>query len=265
MYKAVALDLDGTILTSKNQVTEKTKRVLTEIRKMGIKVIIATGRTLTTARPIKDKLELEMPLITNNGSRVYNEYNQLLKEFSIPSDILNEILKLKRNSNIHLNIYSNEKWYVEKDNFHKNVINYQKFNNFFYELTDFDKFLNKEVTKLVYMGKHEELVELEEKINNISPYIKTMFSTEFSLEVINAETSKAAALLAVLDKEQIKLEETIAFGDGFNDYEMLKSAGKACIMGNAHYKLKESLPEIEVIGTNDDESVAEYLGKIFNI
>lgn len=265
MYKAVALDLDGTILTSDNRITEKTKIILTKLRKKGIKVFIATGRTLSTSQPVKDKLGLKIPLITNNGSRVYDENNILLKEYSISAETMEKILNLERLPHIHLNIYENERWYVEKENYNEDVMKYQDSNNFYYELTDFEKFRGKNVTKLVYMGEYEELSVLDEKIKIINSNLKTMFSTEFSLEVINAETSKAAALTAILEKERIKLEEIIAFGDGFNDYEMLKNAGKACIMGNAHYKLKESLPAIEVIGTNDEEAVANYLKSLYEL
>ena len=59
------------------------------------------------------------------------------------------------------------------------------------------------------------------------------------------------------------LADCIAFGDGMNDAEMLSMAGKGCIMANAHQRLKDLHPELEVIGSNADDSVPHYLRKLY--
>ncbi|WP_149013914.1 HAD hydrolase family protein, partial [Escherichia coli] len=53
------------------------------------------------------------------------------------------------------------------------------------------------------------------------------------------------------------------FGDGMNDAEMLSMAGKGCIMGSAHQRLKDLHPELEVIGTNAEDAVPHYLRKLY--
>ncbi len=50
-----------------------------------------------------------------------------------------------------------------------------------------------------------------------------------------------------------------------NDKEMLNMAGKGCIMSNAHQRLKDLLPELEVIGSNADNAVPDYLRKLYNV
>lgn len=59
------------------------------------------------------------------------------------------------------------------------------------------------------------------------------------------------------------LKERIAFGDGMNDAEMLSMAGKGCIMADAHQRLKDLHPELEVIGSNADDAVPHYLRKLY--
>ena len=59
-----------------------------------------------------------------------------------------------------------------------------------------------------------------------------------------------------------QLKDSIAFGDGMNDYEMLKIAGKGCIMKDASPELKSLLPELEVIGSNADDAVPHYLANL---
>ena len=66
-----------------------------------------------------------------------------------------------------------------------------------------------------------------------------------------------------MKKEKIKMSEVVAFGDGFNDYEMLQEVGKGYVMGNAFYRLSEALPDNEVIGTCDVDAEAKKLVELF--
>ena len=59
------------------------------------------------------------------------------------------------------------------------------------------------------------------------------------------------------------MEDSVAFGDGCNDYDLLKKAGKGFVMGNAFYRLKESLPENETVESNVDNGVAKKLVELF--
>ncbi len=68
---------------------------------------------------------------------------------------------------------------------------------------------------------------------------------------------------AVAKKLGYSLQDCIAFGDGMNDAEMLSMAGKGCIMGSAHQRLKDLHPELEVIGTNAEDAVPHYLRKLY--
>ena len=79
-------------------------------------------------------------------------------------------------------------------------------------------------------------------------------------ELIRLKTLKK--VLKILD---IKPEEVIAFGDSMNDYEMLSLVGKPFIMGNANKRLIEALPNVEVIGNNNEDGIGEKLQEIFNI
>ena len=75
--------------------------------------------------------------------------------------------------------------------------------------------------------------------------------------------SASSALEAVSKAMGYQLKDCIAFGDGMNDKEMLSMAGKGCVMGNAHQRLKDLLPQLEVIGTNAQDAVPHYLRHLF--
>lgn len=89
------------------------------------------------------------------------------------------------------------------------------------------------------------------------------FSTLTCLEVMAGGVSKGHALEAVAKMLGYTLSDCIAFGDGMNDAEMLSMAGKGCIMANAHQRLKDLHPELEVIGSNADDAVPHYLRKLY--
>ena len=67
------------------------------------------------------------------------------------------------------------------------------------------------------------------------------------------------AVKGILQREGIRPEEVLAFGDGLNDLNMLRLAGKGIVMGNAVPQLVEALPHNERIDTNREEAVAQYI------
>ena len=75
--------------------------------------------------------------------------------------------------------------------------------------------------------------------------------------------TKGEAVKNIMEKLNISLENTMAFGDGLNDYEMLSEVGKGLLMGNCAERLREKLPNNEVIGKNTENGVAKYLKEIF--
>ncbi len=93
--------------------------------------------------------------------------------------------------------------------------------------------------------------------------VNVSFSLPTCLEVMAGGVSKGHALEAVSKLLNYSLKECIAFGDGMNDVEMLSMAGKSCIMLNAAQRLKDTLPEVEVIGSNVEDAVPQTLRALF--
>ena len=87
-YKLIALDLDGTLKKSKNKITEKTKKAIIQAQKLGVKIILASGRPTAGLRHEAEELELEKYggfLLSFNGASVIDVktkkviYEQTLK------------------------------------------------------------------------------------------------------------------------------------------------------------------------------------------
>ncbi len=266
MYKAVVSDLDGTLLNGSHAIDEFTKEIVSEVINRGIKFYIATGRSYSGAKDIMDKLGLKIPLITSNGARILDEegneiyINNLEKKYS---DSILDIDYKKIGGNIVFNAYSRNDWYVTEDRREF----YMKINpkrTFFPEVTTLEELKTKEFTKIFFLGEHDELLELEKEIENITKgEVNIAFVLEHCLEIFSKESDKANAVRFLLEKDGLTLKDSVAFGDGCNDYNLLKEAGKGFVMGNALYRLKESLPENETVETNADNGVAKKLVELF--
>ncbi|QXM07126.1 Cof-type HAD-IIB family hydrolase [Crassaminicella indica] len=261
-YKAVISDLDGTLLNSNHRISNYTKGVIQKVVEKGIKFFIATGRHHMDAAHIKKQLELDTTLISSNGSRVHHGEEEIFA-YDLEEEIVKELLRMDIDEDIYKNIYQGDQWFAERE---MNWI--KQFNNesgFFYKLVDFKSLKNYNAAKIFFIcEQHEKLIKVKEKIEkNYEGQLNIAFSLPQCLEIMPQGVSKGHALKNVLKKYDIQLEEVVAFGDGLNDLEMLTAAGKGLVMGNAHDKLKEVLPDHEIIGTNDEDAVANYLEKLF--
>lgn len=120
------------------------------------------------------------------------------------------------------------------------------------------------VSKFFFIGDHEHLMRLEKELFLLTDgNVNIAMVTPECLEVFDIEVHKGNAIKILMKKEKIKMSEVVAFGDGFNDYEMLKMVGKGYVMGNALYQLKEALPDNEIIGTCDSDAEAKKLIELF--
>lgn len=262
MYKLIISDLDGTLLNEKHTISEYTKEIIEKINKKGIHFFLATGRHYLDVFQIKK--ELGMPktyTISCNGARVHGPNNELLIEHNINDNIANEILKLEIEEDVTLCIFTDEKITIFSE---KDLWEYEG-RDIPYELREIKGYKAKNPIKWFYHStNHEKLVALDNKIKEKwGNEVDTMFSMEECLEIMPKNISKGYAIKEIAKLESINVKDILAFGDGFNDLEMLSVVGKGIIMENASEKLKKALSDNEIIGKNYEDSVAKYLKKLY--
>lgn len=264
MYKAVVTDLDGTLLDENHSLNEYTVGVIRRIVEKGIKFYIATGRNYIGAKEIMDKIDLEIPLITSNGARILNSKGEEIYRNNLKNEYIQKILEVdfKRiDKDIILNGYSKGSWFV--------VENIEKLLKRSHKIQrpvqiSMKEFKSKEYEKIFFVGPHESLVKLENEYKKIfGEDINIVFVMENSLELFSKDSNKATAAEFLLKKDGLTLDDVVAFGDGFNDYELIKKSKKGYIMGNGIYRLKEALPDYEIILPNSESGEAKKLEEIF--
>ena len=262
-YKLVVCDMDGTLLTSSHKISDHTANIIKQIEDNGVKFIIATGRPYLDARYYRDSLNLKSYLITSNGARAHDEDNNPIVIENIPKELVKRLLNYNVGKDIHRNIYLDDKWIIEYEI--EGLIEFHKESGYGFNIDDLNKYENEEAAKIFFLGKDEDIENLEENMEKkFQNELSITVSSPFCLEFMKKGVNKAETLKKVLKLLNIKPEEVIAFGDSMNDYEMLSLVGKPFIMGNGNKRLMEALPNVEVVGNNNEDGIGKKLIEIFN-
>lgn len=259
MVKAIISDLDGTLLDKQHRITNYTRSIFHELHARDYLLIVATGRHHVDASSILEDIGLPLYLITSNGAHIHDPNGQLLYSNVIKENHVSTLLNMNSDELVYSNVYTDKQWFVDKAN--DKMLEFHAISEFNYQISDFSTFTPSNTSKVFFTcEEHGRLLELEQEIKRqFSNNFNLTFSLPECLEIMNAEIDKSSAIQKVLSMEGVSLEESIAFGDGYNDKRMLDIVGQGLIMGNAVDSLKHELSHLEVIGNNDQNSVASYL------
>ncbi len=211
---------------------------------------------------IRDALWLDIYLITSNGALVHDKQDQLVYNQALPATVAAELIALERDPSIHINVYYGDEWLVEEEL--PWLLKFHHDSGFSYRLADLASHPKDRVNKVFYIGDHDKLLKIEAHLNQqYGDRLNVTFSLPDCLEVMHAGVHKGNAVRAVLEQHGLEMSQAVAFGDGMNDFEMLSMVGRGVVMGNAHDRLKQALPEHEQTLTSDEDGVAVYLEKLF--
>lgn len=262
-FSIVASDLDGTLLAPDHKISAHSKKTLQSLHAKGFTFIFATGRHHIDVAGIRDLIEIPAYMITANGARIHTPDNQLMRSTDVPAECVQPIIDLvKDDPTLMVHVYLDNEWLLNRED--PELREYHQESGFHFSFFDTDKTPTQGVAKIFMTHtekSHSYLVQFEHKLQELfGDKLNVAFSTPFCLEVMGPQVSKGHALQLVAESLGKQLKDCIAFGDGMNDYEMLTMAGKGLVMETAHDRLLDSLPDsVEVIGSNADDAVANYL------
>lgn len=238
MIKMVATDIDGTIVKWDTGFSENVKQCIKNLNKQGVKVILVTGRMHCAAMPIALELRLSNPIVSYQGGLIKDFGGKTLYQENLPDEYAKKLIKWARKNDIHLNLYLDDKLYVEKDNDFVKRYTDGKFVT--YNVCSFDDLEIRNVNKLLAIDYNdaERVTGWVNELHKDYPELYVVKSTPYFCEIgsPNAKKSKGVEFLA--NQWGIKKEEILAIGDQDNDIELLKAGGIAVAMGNATPELK---------------------------
>ncbi len=260
--KVIITDLDGTLLNGEHQISEYTKTVLQQLHHEKYLLIVATGRHHLDAMSLLEDLGCPFYLVTSNGARIHSPEKELIYSFDIKSDAVKSILDLDIDPEFTIVLFKEKVWQTNREN--KKLNSFQTVMNYPFEIVDFKTVDDLTGMKLFFThNDHHRLVQLKDEImKDHSDEFHAAFSFPFCLEFMDKSVDKSVAIAKILAIEKYSFEESIAFGDGFNDEQMLIAAGKSLIMQNAVESFKNKLSQLEVISSNEKDGVASYLSAV---
>lgn len=263
--KAVISDLDGTLLNKDHRLSEISIKAVKRLVDNGIHFVIATGRHHCDANLIQKAMQVDSYIIAANGATVVNPSGEIIFQAVVDRDIARGVLGIATPDEVYKNIYQGDYWMVERDD--KVFEDYYKDDDFKYTLCRFEEQLDKPVNKIFFTSKsHESLLPFEAIIKSkYGEFVDVTFSMPQCLEIMPKGTNKGEALTQTLKLIGVSLDESIAFGDGMNDLEMLSIVGTGYVMDNAHERLINALPDNPRAGLNSEDAVARKLIDIFKL
>lgn len=263
----VILDLDGTALYDWKTLHEETINTIKSIKQQGHIVVIATGRPYRSSKPFYDLLELDTPIINYNGALIHHPGNE---EFEgsmnyIPVESIyktfEEIPHLINNAFCE---HYDDIFLYKEDKEIEPLLHLDGGN---LKVGDFKDILTINPNGFIIIAKPNQGTAIEEYISkNFAEVLNHRnWGGEYGdiIEIYTPQTCKGIALKKITDYFKIDIKNVIAFGDGDNDYEMIKIAGWGVAMGNALDHVKEVAKDIAP--SNREHGVAQYLKKYFEI
>ena len=254
--KLIATDLDGTFFNSNSVISDYNKNIFQLLMKNGIEIILATGRSFIGMKDYKDILRNDNYSIIFNGASIIDNDGNFVYDKVIDSETSKSIINIYDKYNVCLHIYKGNIHIASEPDFYmEKYLKKSKINNIFIGLENIEDF---EFNKMVFIGDREELEKLQNDIRN-NFNVHTCFSHTNFLEVLASGINKGTALEWLCNKKGINRDEIIAFGDNYNDIEMIEYAGIGVAMKNAEEELKRKADYICL--SNDEDGVGKFLKK----
>uniref|UniRef100_A0A7S2EX59 Haloacid dehalogenase-like hydrolase n=1 Tax=Trieres chinensis TaxID=1514140 RepID=A0A7S2EX59_TRICV len=297
-YRMVALDLDGTLLGSDHKISDASVEYLRRLHDRGFVVAVATGRSPSSTIEVTKRLDFPFsksrgvsgfPIVCLNGARglvlqprkepkdderpaskdglsLCDEFNVIeLFHQPVPREITEKTLRLAREMDLVSNYYIGNEIHAQalKDT-------HKKFTDRYTELTgthilpcddDYAALMEKGLpSKLIMFCETDKIDEvhstLVKELGTGAHVIRG--SPPWFVEILNKDVCKGKGLGLLCKRLGVRLDETIAFGDGDNDIEFLSMAGHGIAMKNGRENLKAIADDVTQ-WSNEEDGVIQAL------
>lgn len=253
-YKLLLFDLDGTLLRSDKTISQATLIALQECREKDILIGVSTSRGEQNALSFIEKLQPDV-LIASGGALV--KYNgEYIHKAEFSKEETKQMIAIARevcgnDCEITIDTIDSHYWNYRIDPKKQD----HSWGDSIY--TDFKDFEERSLKMCVEIFEDSHARQLKELLNGCDC---VRFSDGYWYKFTKKTATKERAIMEVCSLCGITVDEIIAFGDDYADIGMLELCGKGIAMGNAINEVKEKADWI--IGSNDEDGIAEYLSAI---
>jgi 5-amino-6-(5-phospho-D-ribitylamino)uracil phosphatase len=272
LIKLIALDIDGTLLTYRSELTPRNRAAIEAAQAQGVKVALVTGRRFGSAHQLIQELGLDVMLISHNGALTKDVTTlATLGYHPLKVDLAQQVVHASRDfgadviccddphghgvmvmegisaSNRALHRYLEKYWHSVR------------------EVENLLEYLDHDPIQMMFSGACDPMDAFAEQLQTALGDQIQLFKTRYRsidltiLDALSHTASKGDSLAEIANQHDIAREEVLAIGDNFNDLTMLRYAGTGIVMGNAEDELKAM--GFEVTDTNEADGVAKAIEK----
>lgn len=232
-YKAIFLDMDGTIIRPDHTIEDSTKKAIASAQQKGVEVFLSTGRPIHEIMDIAEMLNIRS-IIGYNGAFAIYEGEHLFKEpMSVPS--VQYFLDVAEEKNHELVLYTSSHNYFTS----LHTAKIQEFINTFLlkKNAQFKEEVLNDILGITIMTNQQSEISSYQAAEGIHLSQVNVEGMHDCFDVIRSNVNKGVGVERVLKHLGFSRESAIAFGDGMNDKEMLSFVGEGFAMGNSNPEL----------------------------
>lgn len=270
-YQLIALDMDGTLLTTDHHVSKGCRDAIRAAKEQGKYAVLSTGRNLDELKDNAPEL-IDVPFyICESGALLYDcRKKESLFHISIPEEIVKELLDIVEDYDAMPYLASNGETVVERcREGHMTYFNMGKYEEMLFRqgsvILDcsmkeyYEKTLCSVEKFNIFCASTDVREEIFAHLQSLNLPVTMVYSEIASIEISPLGVSKAMGLKKLCKHLEIPIEESIAVGDADNDMEILKAAGLSVAMENAAPYVKELCDVI--VADNDHDGCKEAIEK----
>ena len=265
--KLIMTDVDGTLINSDRKIPDKNIDAIRYAQSKGVYIAIASGRSFLSLKQYSDILGIsDNYLVSFNGCYIQHD-GEIVQSYQLKREAIIDIYEQLLEFDVSRLIYATpfvglvDRESYELDFYRElSLIDYKR-------ITDLrtETVLGETAPKLIVMSLDEELLaeakaKTDTYLSRANNGIKSMFSAKTLLEYTSGQATKGTALEFVAGKLGIDIKDTMAFGDNFNDVEMLETAGIGVCIGSGETGVKQYADYV-TSASNDDGALAEAIYK----
>lgn len=263
MYKLIALDLDGTLLNDKKEISNRCKEDIRKLKENGVSVVLATGRPYHGVMPYIKELNLLDDndfVVTYNGALVKNaKGDKVLKQSPLSLDAYKELYTVSRELGVNIHALTESSVLTPRNNPYTHIEStINQIPVIEGPIEDVNSSTN--IIKVMFIDDPKRLDAI---IPHIPEWVKVKYSIQRSasifLEFLDKGVDKGVGVSLIAKKLGIESKEVIAIGDAGNDIAMIQYAGLGVAMGNATDDVKSVADYITL--TNEENGVAHVIEK----
>ena len=254
-YRLLASDIDGTLITSNQELTTETLDAIEALKAQGKLFTLSTGRPIMGVSKYTHLVSPGVPLISYNGAMIIRPDNgEIIFERGLSDESAREVIRRGNERGVIVIVWAKNRLFANKINEH--VEGYQRITGETINLIDDpEDVIALGVTKCLWLDSAENISVYSDELRAVPiEGVNFCTSTPTLLEFMCEGVSKGEGLKKVCEYCGVDISEAIAAGDELNDLSMIETAGLGVAMGNAHRDIKAAAKHITL--SNDENGLA---------